>query len=92
MKYLKKDLPGKQIKLLVEFLDNLGKNPPHNATVTIIRRLRAKETMHGPIPLTSFGPEDAWWLKLEWTCPCCGLVPHCYIPEAWIEEGKVQFA
>jgi hypothetical protein len=89
MKILKKDLPGQTVVLS-------DKIPHHTGTgiiggrvyapVTIISRVRARDTRLSSLPVS--GDPDAWWLKIKWHCPCCGLMPWGYIPEAWLETGQ----
>lgn len=57
--------------------------------VLLTRRCNAKDTMYSPIDVSHWGAIRV--LRIRWYCRHCGSAHECYIPEAWLEEGKAVF-
>ncbi|MGE4191822.1 MAG: hypothetical protein AB7E51_00385 [Pseudodesulfovibrio sp.] len=85
----KKDYPGKQITLRQDAPEDRCGLFTGGATARIERRVKARDTMHGPWSLP--GERDAWWLRLSLRCPHCGHTHEAFVPEAWIAQGLIVF-
>lgn len=58
------------------------------AVCKLLRRLPAKEASTSVrLP----GEPNGRWLNIMHQCHECGLKNREYIPESWIEDGKIQF-
>lgn len=79
---VKADLPGR--KYVHESY------PLRAGMVAVIeRRMNAMETMHSTMDVAGWGSIRV--LRLRWTCPTCESWHTGYVPESWIEEGKLVF-
>ena len=55
----------------------------------IYMRRKPEELDRLPLKIAeSFSPKI---LELKWDCPHCGATHSFYVPEHWIEEGKIEF-
>lgn len=85
----KKDYPGKLIVLRKDAPEDRCGLFVAGVTARIDRRVKAGDSGHTYWSLP--GDQNAWWLRLKGFCPNCGHIHEAYVPEAWIEQGLVEF-
>ena len=66
-----------------------GKPDLTDMLVRLEKRLNAKDTMHSAHDVSSWGSIRV--LRISWACPYCASTHQCYIPEAWLAEGRAVF-
>lgn len=85
---LKKDWPGHLVRI-TEPVPVTHNTIKAGSIGTFLKALPAKQTLHSHLRIG--GPGKARWFDLEFLCQDCGCRLRGYVPEQWLQEGKLEF-